>query len=157
MGNKPSPHGRLPLASLTLSLREPVYLITDKLRSYSAAHRSAMPSVCTVPPQYENNRAEVSHPLQRGTASGRCAVGNIVKKLSRNGTVSQECPSRRSLERGLQDCDDAAVAIDEELVAVVYAIEHTRDVDHRGNPELACHDRAVRQIAARFHDERARA
>jgi len=41
--------------------REPRRLITDKLRSYSAAHRTAMPSVIHSRRQYENNRAEVSH------------------------------------------------------------------------------------------------
>ena len=41
--------------------REPRRLITDKLGSYSAAHRTAMPSVVHSTEQYENNRAEVSH------------------------------------------------------------------------------------------------
>ena len=40
---------------------EPRRLITDKLRSYSAAHRSVMPSVVHSTEQYANNRAEVSH------------------------------------------------------------------------------------------------
>ena len=41
--------------------REPRRLITDKLGNYSAAHRTAMPSVAHSTRQYENNRAEVSH------------------------------------------------------------------------------------------------
>jgi len=41
--------------------REPRRLITDQLRSYSAAHRTAMPSVVHCTDQYANNRAEVSH------------------------------------------------------------------------------------------------
>ena len=41
--------------------REPRRLITDKLRSYSAAHRTVMPSVVHSTRPYENNRAEVSH------------------------------------------------------------------------------------------------
>ena len=41
--------------------REPRRLITDKLRSYAAAHRTVMPSVRHSTQQYENNRAEVSH------------------------------------------------------------------------------------------------
>ena len=41
--------------------REPRRLITDKLRSYSAAHGLVMPSVVHSMQQYENNRAEVSH------------------------------------------------------------------------------------------------
>ena len=36
-------------------------MITDKLKSYSAAHREIMPSVTHSTEQYENNRAEVSH------------------------------------------------------------------------------------------------
>ncbi len=39
---------------------EPRRLITDKLRSYSAAHCTVMPSVVHSTRQYENNRAEVS-------------------------------------------------------------------------------------------------
>ena len=41
--------------------REPRRLITDKLRSYAAAHRTVLPSVVHSTDQYENNRAEVSH------------------------------------------------------------------------------------------------
>ncbi len=41
--------------------RGPRRLITDKLRSYAAAHRTVMPSVGHSTMQYENNRAEVSH------------------------------------------------------------------------------------------------
>jgi len=41
--------------------RAPRRLITDKLGSYRAAHRAAMPSVVHSTRQYENNRAEVSH------------------------------------------------------------------------------------------------
>ncbi len=40
---------------------EPRWLITDKLRSYGAAHRSVMPSVEHLTARYANNRAEVSH------------------------------------------------------------------------------------------------
>jgi putative transposase len=36
-------------------------LITDKLKSYPAAHREVFPSVEHRTGQYENNRAEVSH------------------------------------------------------------------------------------------------
>ena len=41
--------------------RLPRRLITDKLRSYSAAHRTVMPSVVHRTDRYANNRAEVSH------------------------------------------------------------------------------------------------
>jgi putative transposase len=39
----------------------PRQLITDKLRSYSAARRTVMPSVGRCTDRYANNRAEVSH------------------------------------------------------------------------------------------------
>ena len=39
----------------------PRQLITDKLRSYAAAHREIFPSVEHRTGQYENNRAEASH------------------------------------------------------------------------------------------------
>ena len=41
--------------------RSPRCLVTDKLRSYSAAPRTVMPSVVHNTRQYANNRAEVSH------------------------------------------------------------------------------------------------
>ena len=41
--------------------RTPRRLITDTLRSYTAAHRRVMPSVVHSTTQYENNRAELSH------------------------------------------------------------------------------------------------
>ncbi len=39
----------------------PRRIVTDKLRSYSAAHRVVMPGVVHDTTQYANNRAEVSH------------------------------------------------------------------------------------------------
>jgi putative transposase len=41
--------------------REPRWLVTDKLRSYDAAHRTIMPTVSHINHIYANNRAEVSH------------------------------------------------------------------------------------------------
>ena len=41
--------------------KPPGKLVTDKLRSYPAAHRDIFPSVVHRTGQYENNRAEVSH------------------------------------------------------------------------------------------------
>ena len=40
---------------------EPRRLVTDKLRSYAAAHRRVMPSVLHDTTQYANNRADASH------------------------------------------------------------------------------------------------
>ena len=39
----------------------PLKIVTDKLRSYSAAKREIMPSVDHSTQQYENNRCELSH------------------------------------------------------------------------------------------------
>jgi putative transposase len=41
--------------------REPRWLVTDKLRSYAAAHRTIMPTVQHIHDVYTNNRVEVSH------------------------------------------------------------------------------------------------
>jgi len=46
---------------LKVQCASPRRMITDKLKSYSAAHREVMPSVVHSIEQYENNRAEVSH------------------------------------------------------------------------------------------------
>ncbi len=43
----------------------PRRLVTDKLRSYAAAHRSVMPSVVHETRRYANNLAEVSHQPSR--------------------------------------------------------------------------------------------
>ena len=41
--------------------KSPWQIFTDKLKSYSAAHREVVPSVTHSTEQYDNNRAEVSH------------------------------------------------------------------------------------------------
>ena len=41
--------------------QEPRWLVTDKLRSYDAAHRTIMPTVNHLNHVYANNRAEVLH------------------------------------------------------------------------------------------------
>jgi len=41
------------------------FLITDKLRSYPAAHREVTPDAIQVTNQYANNRAEQSHEATR--------------------------------------------------------------------------------------------
>ena len=43
----------------------PIKIVTDKLRSYSAAKRDLMPSVEHSTQQYENNRCELSHQPSR--------------------------------------------------------------------------------------------
>ncbi len=75
----------------------PRRLITDKLKSYSAAHREVLPSVVHSTKQYENNRAEVSHEptrqrerqVRRFKSSGQAqrflAVQGVVLNLFRLG------------------------------------------------------------------------
>ena len=75
----------------------PWRLVTDKLRSYSAAHRSVMPSVIHSTAQYENNRAEVSHQPTRqrerqmrrfkspGHAQRFLSVHGVIQNLFRVG------------------------------------------------------------------------
>ena len=75
----------------------PRRMITDKLKSYSAAHREVMPSVIHSTQQYENNRAELSHEPTRqrerqmrrfksaGQAQRFLAVHGVVGNLFRLG------------------------------------------------------------------------
>ena len=51
--------------ALKCQRKPPWQLITDKLRSYGAAHRAVFPSVIDRTGQYENNRVEVSHQATR--------------------------------------------------------------------------------------------
>ena len=70
--------------------RAPRRLVTDKLRSYAAAHRTVMPSVVHSTQQYENNRAEVSHQptRQRESQMRRFAsVGHAQRFSSVHGPV----------------------------------------------------------------------
>jgi len=76
---------------------EPMRVVTDKLRSYSAAHRRVMPSVAHDTTQYANNRAEVSHQptrrrerqMQRFKSAGQAqrflVVHGLVQNLFRVG------------------------------------------------------------------------
>ena len=48
----------------------PRRMVTDKLRSYAAAHRTTMPSVAHDTSHYANNRAEVSHEPTRQRERG---------------------------------------------------------------------------------------
>ncbi|MBN4048004.1 IS6 family transposase [bacterium AH-315-O15] len=70
--------------------RVPQRLITDKLLSYGAAHRTVMPSVVHSTRQHENNRAEVSHQStrQREHQMRRFkSVGHAQRFLSVHGLV----------------------------------------------------------------------
>ena len=89
--------------------RTPRRLITDKLRSYSAAHRAVMPSVSQSTRQYENNRAEVSHQptrqrerqMRRFTSAAHAqrflSVHGLVQNLFRVGRHLLRAVHHRSL------------------------------------------------------------
>jgi putative transposase len=69
----------------------PLKIVTDKLRSYSAAKREIMPSVDHSTQQYENNRCELSH--QPGRQQERQmrrfkSQGQAQRFLSCHGTVN---------------------------------------------------------------------
>ena len=68
----------------------PRRMMTDKLKSYSAAHREIMPLVTHSTEQYANNRAEVSHEptRQRERQMRRFkSVGQAQRFLTVNGAV----------------------------------------------------------------------
>jgi putative transposase len=70
--------------------RQPWRLVTDKLKSYAAAHRSIMPSVDHDTERYANNLAEVSHQptRQRERQMRRFkSVGQAQRFLSVHGVV----------------------------------------------------------------------
>jgi putative transposase len=79
--------------------KAPRRLITDKLKSYSAAHREVLASVPHCTEQYDNNRAEVSHEPTRqrerqmrrfksaGQAQRFLTVYGVVGNLFRQGRL----------------------------------------------------------------------
>ncbi len=89
--------------------RVPGRLVTDKLRSYAAAHREVMPSVVHTTKQYANNRAEVSHEPTRqrerqmrrfkspGQAQRFLTVHGLVQNLFRVGRHLLRAPHHREL------------------------------------------------------------
>jgi putative transposase len=70
--------------------RQPWRLVTDKLKSYAAAHRSIMPSVDHDTERYANNLAEVSHQPTRQRERqmrGFRSAGQAQRFLSVHGVV----------------------------------------------------------------------
>ncbi len=68
----------------------PQRIVTDKLKSYSAAKREIMPSVQHCTEQYANNRAEVSHEPTRQRERqmrGFKSIGQAQRFLTVHGTV----------------------------------------------------------------------
>jgi len=68
----------------------PWRLVTDRLRSYSAAHRNVMPSVAHDTSRYANNRAEISHQATRQRERhmrGFKSAGQAQRFLSVHGVI----------------------------------------------------------------------
>ena len=88
---------------------EPRRLVTDKMRSYGAAHRTIMPSVIHVTERYANNRAEVSHQPTRqrerqmrrfkSTAQAQrfLSAHGVIQNLFRVGRHLVRAPNHRTL------------------------------------------------------------
>ena len=84
-------------------------LVTDKLRSYGAAHRAIMPSARHDTKRYANNRAEVSHQPTRqrerqmrrfksaGQAQRFLSVHGVIQNLFRVGRHLLRSPHHRLL------------------------------------------------------------
>ena len=69
----------------------PLKIVTDKLRSYSAAKREVMPSVGQSTEQYRNNQCELSHQLSRQQVRQRRrfkSQGQAQRFLSCHGIVN---------------------------------------------------------------------
>jgi putative transposase len=87
----------------------PLKMVTDKMRSYSAAKREIMPSVEHSTEQYENNRCELSHQptrqqerqMRRFTSQGRAqrflSCQGVVNKLFRLGRHLMKAKNYRML------------------------------------------------------------
>jgi putative transposase len=88
---------------------EPNRLVTDKLPSYRAAHRTTMPSIVHDTRQYANNRAEVFHQPTRqrerqmrrfkspGQAQRFLSVHGVVRNLFRVGRHLVSASNHRTL------------------------------------------------------------
>ncbi len=93
----------------------PNQLVTDKLRSYSAAHRTTLPSVQHCTTQYANNRAEVSHQPTRQRERqmrGFKSLRHVQRFLSVHGPINNLFRIGRHLVRAVHYrlCRDRAFA-----------------------------------------------
>jgi putative transposase len=80
----------------------PRVIVTDKLRSYSAARTEFMPSVEHVQQKYQNNRAENSHQptrLREKVMRGFKSVGHAQRFLSAFGVITSHFRVGRHLYR----------------------------------------------------------
>ncbi len=75
--------------------REPRRLITDKLRSYSAAHRTVMPSVIQVPGSTKTiaRKSRINRPASgnaRCAGSSRLPICNVLHRCTASSRISSE-------------------------------------------------------------------
>jgi putative transposase len=82
--------------------REPRWLVTDKLRSYDAAHRTIMPTVNHINDVYANNRAEVSHePTRERAMRGFRSSEQAQRFLTLHGLTQNLFPLGRHLMQAI--------------------------------------------------------
>ena len=82
--------------------RAPRRIVTDKLRSYAAAHRQVMPNTFHGTSRYANNRAELSHEPTRQrerTMRGFKSMGQAQRFLTVHGTMKNLFAIPRHLMR----------------------------------------------------------
>ena len=94
----------------------PWRMVTDKLKSYSAAHREMLLSVTHSTKQYENNRAELSHEptRQRERQMRRFkSMGQAQRFLTVHGAVGNLFRLGRHLIRATHYCEFRAKALSE--------------------------------------------
>lgn len=84
--------------------KAPLRLVTDKLKSYGAAHRMFMPSVNHETQRYANNRAEVSHPPTRQRNDKR-EGSNLHVRYSDFSLFTESCPESFPSWAALADID----------------------------------------------------
>ncbi len=102
---------------------KPWQLVTDKLKSYGAAHRTTMPSVKHNTARYANNRAEVSHQPTRvrerqmrrfksaGQAQRFLSVHSVIQNLFNLGRHQLRSENHRLLRaRSFKDWSVATAA-----------------------------------------------
>src|SRR6266536_2599274 len=106
----------------------PLVIVTDKLRSYSAARAEVMPSVEHVQKMYQNNRAEDSHQptrLRERTMRRFKSAGHAQRFLSAFGIITSHFRAGRHLYRasGYREVMKSRFAAWEEVVVAQAAAQ----------------------------------
>ena len=101
----------------------PRMMITDKLRSYSAAKAEVMPSVKHLQQEYQNNRAENSHQLTRlreRVMRRFNSAGHAQRFLSAFGIITSYLRVERHLyrARGYREVMKARLVLWQEVICV---------------------------------------